>query len=268
MDATQRISGIFSCKTTIKVGFGVTKNTALSETFWFVKETPTGTFLVQSLDMDFKRQGQPFEISRTKLFEDYHLEPDLSYRLLSQPLLIGDHCRATAKHARAEQEYQKIKRIDEDNIRANFGLGLVYLSMNKPEKATYIFNRLVGLEEAFEPQHKHLFNEFGINLRKQGLFDEALKYYFRARELCDDDDHLLCNIARVYYEQKRLPEAEAAAREALAMNPDLAEARRLLERIWNEPDRTAPAAPCASDHPPPCRGHASRFSFPSAASSG
>ncbi len=235
MDQKNRISGIFSCKTTITVGFGVTKNTALSETYWFVKETPQGVFSVQSLDIDFKPQGQPFEISREKLFEDYHLEPDLSYRLLSQPLLVGDHYRATAKPAKAEQEYLKIKRIDEDNIRANFGLGLVYLSLDKKEKAAYIFDRLVRLEEAFEPQHKHLFNEFGICLRKKGLFEEALKYYFRARELSAGDDHLHLNIARVYYEQGRLAEAETAARDALALNPDLAEARRLLERIWDAP---------------------------------
>jgi tetratricopeptide (TPR) repeat protein len=240
MDEKTKISGIFSCKTTLKVGFGTTKHTALSETFWFVKEIPNGNFLVQSLDMDFKCQGQPFEISRTRLFEDYHLEPDLSYRLLSQPLLIGDHYRATTKYARAEQEYQKIKRIDEDNIRANFGLGLLYLAMDKPDKATYIFNRLVGLEETFETQHKHLFNEFGISLRKKGLFDEALKYYFRARELSEDDDHLLLNIARVYYEQHRLPEAETAARDALTLNPDLAEAKRLLEHIWTEQDLDDP----------------------------
>ncbi|MGD9608784.1 MAG: tetratricopeptide repeat protein [Desulfovibrionaceae bacterium] len=239
MDAQAKISGIFSCKTSIKVGFGVTKQTALSETFWFVKETQNGNFSVQSLDMDFKRQGQPFEISRNKLFEDYHLEPDLSYRLLSQPLLLGDHYRAAAKYGNAEQEYQKIKRIDEDNIRANFGLGLLYLAMDKPDKASYIFNRLVGLEETFEPQHKHLFNEFGISLRKKGLFDEALKYYFRARELCADDDHLLLNIARVYYEQHRLPEAETAARDALGLNPGLTEAKRLLDRIWNEQDHNA-----------------------------
>ena len=237
MTQENRISGIFSLKTTIKVGFGVTKNTALSETYWFVKEIDDDRFEVQSLDMDFKRQGSPCVITRTKLFEEYHLEPDLSYRLLSQPLLVGDHYRSTAKYANAEQEYQKIKRIDEDNIRANFGLGLVYLALNKTEKATYIFDRLVRLEEAFEPRHKHLFNEFGINLRKKGLFGEALKYYFRARELSSDDDHLLLNIARVYFEQNQLPEAEGMAKEALALNPDLAEAKRLLERIWNTPAR-------------------------------
>jgi len=244
MDDPKLISGIFSSKTTIKVGFGTTSRNTLSETFWFVKETPKGTFLVQSLDLDFKCQGEPIEIPRERLFEEYHLEPDLSYRLLSQPLLVGDHYRTTAKPARAEQEYLKIKRIDEDNIRANFGLGLVYLSMDKRDKAAYIFNRLVALEEAFEPQHKHLFNEFGISLRKKRLFDEALKYYFRARELSQADDHLLLNIARVYYEQRRLPEAETAAREALAINPDLVEARRLLEHIWDDP-------PPPTDPPPP-----------------
>jgi len=240
MEQENRINGIFSRKTTIKVGFGTTKHAALSETYWFVKELESGQFQVQSLDMDFKPQGQPFTISRNKLFEDYHLEPDLSYRLLSQPLLVGDHYRSTAKYGNAEQEYLKIKRIDEDNIRANFGLGLVYLSLEKTDKATYIFDRLVRLEEAFEPKHKHLFNEFGISLRKKGLHEEALKYYFRARELSPNDDHLLLNIARVHYEQNRLPEAEAAAREALAINPDLVEARRLLNRIWDGPPREKP----------------------------
>lgn len=235
MGAENRISGIFSCKTTIKVGFGTTKRAALSESYWFVKELENDRFRVQSLDMDFKPQGAPFEIGREKLFEDYHLEPDLSYRLLSQPLLVGDHYRATAKYAGAEKEYLKIKGIDEDNIRANFGLGLVYLARNKTDKAVYIFDRLVALEETFEPRHKHLFNEFGISLRKKGLFDEALKYYFRARELSANDDHLLLNIARVYFEQHRLAEAEATAREALALNPDLVEAKRLLSRIWNTP---------------------------------
>lgn len=237
MSQENRINGIFSLKTAVTVGFGVTKRTAQSETYWFVKEIEDNAFDVQSLDMDFKRQGAPFRITREKLFEDYHLEPDLSYRLLSQPLLVGDHYRASNKPASAEQEYLKIKRIDEDNIRANFGLGLVYLAMDKTEKASYIFDRLVRIEEAFEPRHKHLFNEFGINLRKKGLFDEALKYYFRARELSPADDHLLLNIARVYYEQHNLAEAEKTAREALAINPDLAEAKRLLERIWDTPPR-------------------------------
>lgn len=240
MDGENRISGIFSLKATIKVGFGTTKRAALSETYWFVKELDGGRFRVQSLDMDFKPQGTPFEISREKLFEEYHLEPDLSYRLLSQPLLVGDHYRATAKPASAEREYLKVKGIDEENIRANFGLGLVYLALEKKDKAVYIFDRLVALEETFEPRHKHLFNEFGINLRKKGLFEEALKYYFRARQLSQNDDHLLLNIARVYYEQQRLPEAEAAAREALSLNPDLAEARRLLARIWDGPPRVEP----------------------------
>jgi len=235
MDQPIRITGIFSRKATIRVGTSTTRGTTTSETFWFIKETSDGTFLAQSLDSDFKRQGTPITISRTALFEEYHLEPDLSYRLLSQPLLLGDHYRATAKPAQAEQEYLKLNRIDEENIRANFGLGLLYLSMDKREQAAYIFNQLVGLEETFEPQHKHLFNAFGISLRKKGLFDEALKYYFRARELSDDDDHLLLNIARVYYEQGKLREAEAAAREALSINPDLSEARRLLECIWNAP---------------------------------
>jgi tetratricopeptide (TPR) repeat protein len=240
MEQDNRISGIFSRKGTLTVGCGATRHAARSESYWFVKEQPSGQFQVQGLDMEFKPRGEPFAIGREQLFEEYHLEPDLSYRLLSQPLLIGDHYRAAARHASAEQEYLKIKRIDEDNIRANFGLGLVYLALEKTDKAAYIFDRLVRLEETFDPVHKHLFNEFGINLRKKGLYEEALKYYFKARELSPSDDHVLLNIARVYFEQGRLTEAEAAAREALALNPGLAEAERLLTRIWDSAPREQP----------------------------
>lgn len=229
MTQENRISGIFSRKTTIKVGFGVTKNTALSETYWFVKELDDDQFEVQSLDMDFKRQGKPMVINRAKLFEDYHLEPDLSYRLLSQPLLVGDHYRATTKYANAEQEYLKIKRIDEDNIRANFGLGLTYLDRGEANKADDIFQRLVRLDAAFEKDHKHLFNEFGINLRKNKMTDQALDYYHRAEELAVRDDNLLFNIARVQFDKKLYPQAMEYLQKALLLNPDHAEARRFAE---------------------------------------
>lgn len=80
-------------------------------------------------------------------------------------------------------------------MRANFGIGLTYLERGDNAKAQDIFQRLVKLEATFEPQHKHLFNEFGINLRKSKMLQESLDYYKRALELSPNDESLYMNIA-------------------------------------------------------------------------
>jgi len=73
------------------------------------------------------------------------------------------------------------------------------------EKSRLIFGELVTMDGAFENRHKHLFNEFGINLRKSSLFEEAVRYYSRALEINGDlfgeDENLYYNLARAYYEK-------------------------------------------------------------------
>ncbi|MFW5838126.1 MAG: tetratricopeptide repeat protein, partial [Desulfovibrionaceae bacterium] len=92
-------------------------------------------------------------------------------------------------------------------------------------KANDIFERLVKLEASFDQEHKHLFNDFGINLRKSGMIDQALDYYLRAVELTNDDDHLHHNIARAYYEKGDLRKCVEHLKKALALNEELEEAK-------------------------------------------
>jgi tetratricopeptide (TPR) repeat protein len=99
-------------------------------------------------------------------------------------------------------EYGSALRIDEDNIRANFGLGITYLERGKNNKAEDILGRLVKLDGAFESEHKHLFNDFGINLRKKSMYDQSIAYYTRALELTKHDENLYYNISRAYLEKK------------------------------------------------------------------
>ena len=51
------------------------------------------------------------------------------------------------------------------------------------------------------PEHKHLFNEFGIALRKKGMFGEAIRYYHRAIELTRKDENIYLNLARAHFEK-------------------------------------------------------------------
>jgi tetratricopeptide (TPR) repeat protein len=111
--------------------------------------------------------------------------------------------------------------VDEENVRANFGLGITYLERGESGKAENIFERLVKLEAAFEPEHKHLFNEFGIKLRKTGMLDQAVEYYTRAMELSNHDEHLFYNLARAYREKKDVAKAVDYLLQSLEINPAL-----------------------------------------------
>lgn len=105
------------------------------------------------------------------------------------------------------------------NVRANFGIGLTYLERGDSEKAKNIFQRLINLEGAYSEEHKHLFNEFGINLRKSKMFSQAVEYYNRALNLNKSDENLFINLARVYLEQKQYDSCFEALAAALELSP-------------------------------------------------
>jgi tetratricopeptide (TPR) repeat protein len=192
--------------------------------YWFCKELGDGLISVQLLDENNLPTARQHILKKDAFLDGFTLEPDLGYRLLTQRVLMGDYYRNQGMALEAKIEYQKVLRIDEENIRANFGLGLAYLALNQLEKGRYAFEKLVGLEESFSAEHKHLFNEFGIALRKKGLFDEALAFYRRAKTLCPDDENLLMNIARAYFEKGDNERAYEELKECLEIAKSFREA--------------------------------------------
>ena len=150
---------------------------------------------------------------------------------LSSTLDKGDKMREIGHHDRAVEFYRDAVRLSPNNIRACFGLGISYLHSENEDKALLVLDQLIELESAFSPVYKHLFNEFGIALRKKGLHGEALKYYLKARKLCGDDENLLFNIGRLLFEMGDRARAESVLEKALAMAPDFAEAYKLFSHI-------------------------------------
>lgn len=195
---------------------------------WFARETIPGTVSIQLLDEHHLPTPRKLPVPKDEFLRDFTLEPDLGYKLLTQRVLMGDYYRNQGMNLEAKIEYQKVLRVDEENIRGNFGLGLAYLALNQIEKGRYAFEKLVRLDESFSAEHKHLFNDFGIALRKRGLFDEALAFYHRAKELCDDDEHLRLNIARAWFEKGDTDMAFLELRACLELNACFREALAFL----------------------------------------
>jgi tetratricopeptide (TPR) repeat protein len=121
--------------------------------------------------------------------------------------------------------------MDMSNVRANFGIGLCYIERGEREKAHEVFERVVHLDAAFQDEHKHLFNEFGINLRKTGMHEEAQVYYRRALELSPDDENLHYNMARAAFDKGDSKTAAQHLGACLKLNPEHAEARQFIDYL-------------------------------------
>ncbi len=201
------------------------------KSFWFVKEIDDATVSMQRLDENMLPTGKQSLSDRDAFMLEFSLEPDLAYKLLTQRVIRGDFYRKQDKNLEAKIEYQQVLRIDEENIRANFGLGLSYLALNQLDKAKYVFENIVGMDESFGEEHKHLFNEFGIALRKKKLFDEALEYYSRSAQLCPTDENIFLNMTRAAFESGEMETAFANLKKTLEINPEMHEARAFLSYL-------------------------------------
>jgi tetratricopeptide (TPR) repeat protein len=231
----ERIKGVFSSQVLIKIGTGTTMRKSIQKSYFFVQELEDGTIEVQPLNLNYVPSGPIQVLSKDEFLEKFSPEPEFytitvmpKMRELEKTIARGDRHRKRGETFSAEMEYGSAVRVDEENVRANFGLGLTYLERGATDKAQDIFERLVKLEAAYEPEHKHLFNEFGINLRKSKMIDQALDYYARALELSKNDENLYYNIARVYLEKKDIPKTVEMLAKALEINPEMPESIKFM----------------------------------------
>lgn len=221
-----KIQGIFSSQEIRKVGTGTTTRKTIQKTYWQSVEMEDGTVEVQPLNTNYVPTGPKRIVSREEFLTKFAPEPEFyvttvfpKMKELNKTIARGDRHRANGEGFSAEMEYNSALKVDEDNIRANFGLGLTYLERGDTSKADNIFERLVKLDASFDGEHKHLFNEFGISLRKNNMIEQAVDYYSRAIELSPHDENLVYNIGRAYLEKKDYKKAADSFLKALEVDP-------------------------------------------------
>ncbi|HCR13552.1 MAG TPA: tetratricopeptide repeat protein [Solidesulfovibrio sp.] len=229
----ERIKGIFSTQAIQKVGTGTTTRRTIQKMYWFVEEDASHNLEIQPLNKNYVPSGPKRRIGLEELLEKFSPEPEFyvstvypRLRELNMVIQKGEKHREKGEIFSAELEFGQALAVDEENIRANFGLGLTYLDRGESNKADDIFQRLVRLDASFDKEHKHLFNEFGMNLRKNRMLDQAIDYYQRAESLAVRDDHLMFNIARAFFDKKDYARTMEYLQKALALNPNHAESRR------------------------------------------
>lgn len=230
-----RIRGVFSTQVLTKVGTGTTMRKTIQKSYWFVQELENGSIEVQPLNVNYVPSGPKNVLPMDDFLEKFSPEPEFytgtvmpKMRELEKTIARGDRHRKRGESFSAEYEYGNATKVDEENVRANFGLGLTYLQRGATDKAQDIFERLIKIEAAYETEHKHLFNEFGMNLRKNKMIDQAMEYYNKAMELSKTDENLFYNVARVYFELQDYAKTHEMLTKALELNPDMEEAQKFI----------------------------------------
>ena len=235
--------GVYREEVDAMLGVGDTQRKTKLESFWWAESIDDGTVRLELLDMDDNRTGIVEEMPRDEFQQRYVYQPDhlatkeerKKQRGADRIVALAEKHYEDEEYLSAEYEFGRAIKLDEENVRANFGLGKTFLAMGEDDKAKQVFKKLSTIEAVFEEQHKHLFNEFGIKMRELGLFDEAVQYYSKSIGLVEkDDENLYFNLGRALKEKGDVPEAIKKLKRAIEINPDFEEGKRFLSRLEAE----------------------------------
>jgi len=221
----------------IKVGCGSTSRATTVENYYQVTEVDDTHVDIQLLDFSDRPLGNPSVIDKGKL-KDYIYCPDyFKNKKGSKELSVEKHVHSGDKHLEkkeflsAEYEYDRALSADENHLRANLGKGKTLFATGRKAEAQKVFQKISSLDALFEVENKHIFNEFGIELRKKGMLEEAISNYLKALSIDPRDEILYYNLGRVYYEQGKLKDASSQLEQALKVKPGFKRAEEFLSRI-------------------------------------
>ncbi|MBN2231226.1 MAG: tetratricopeptide repeat protein [Deltaproteobacteria bacterium] len=241
-----KITGYYVEHVSITLGTGATSRKSRGENIFLARELADRQVEISLLNMN----GEPTNIKEIIPVEEFHQRcqpcpeyvPPPQRRLQEQQEARQRADRMASRgnlHMKrkefnsAEFEFGQALRLDEENVRANYGMGKLKLALGEVEEAKEIFRRLTSIEALFEEENKHVFNEFGIDLRQQKMYDEAIANYRKALEISQRDPVLYFNLARALVGKELHVEALAALQQAMEIKGEFPEARKLEHYIRN-----------------------------------
>jgi len=251
-----------SDKKSNKLGMGGSAQNSGRLVYFYAFRQDAGDVEMRALNGNFHPSGEPRVLGFEEFLDRYRPEPLLYFNrvrpameTVEADLARGEGHLEAGRPDLAEKSFRKVLDVDEDNIRGVFGLGLAYLGAGKLDDAEEILGKLMNLELAFAPEHVHLFNRFGIQMRKAGMHRQALDYYGKALDINPSDEHLHFNVCRIHYDAGEVETALECLGKALELNPGFNAGADMLRYIIKRNPHLAEAAreeePAARPAPEP-----------------
>jgi len=119
----------------------------------------------------------------------------------------------------AEQEYRNAAALDPKSARAQFGLGNVYVRLNRLAEAESAFKAALELEPNMTSAHVNL----GVTYYQMGQLSKAADEFNAALRLEPDDAQTLYLLGAVRLQENNLSAAEELLIKARDLKPDLPE---------------------------------------------
>jgi len=221
----------------IKLGCGSTAKSTVADNYYQVIEVDEDHVEIHLLDFSDQPVGKGSIIHKGRL-KEYIPCPDY-FKNKKKPgeLLIEKHIQSGDQHFEkreffsAEYEYDRALSMNQNHLKANLGKGKTLFARGEKEAAKKVFSKLSKLDTLYDNENKHIFNEFGIELRKKKMFQEAISNYLKAISIDPKDEILYYNLGRAHYEEGKREEAIDHLNQALTLKPDFHEALEFLSKI-------------------------------------
>ncbi len=190
------------------------------KTYYFVW-TMGELYSVQKLNSAFQPAGILKTIDSTSFTSMFVHEPHV------QKYPKGEAHRFLSAGKKVAQEDEV-----EENLRELFRKAMVRIKRTgSTESALPIIQNLLEVQEGITEKHKHMFNDFGIEMRKKKCYSEAIAFAQRTLVLTHNDDHAHFNVARILIEMGDYDEAEQHILTAQYINPDSRIYKKTLQYI-------------------------------------
>ncbi len=246
----------------------------VSKALYFVWQTDSGDYIVQRIDSARRPVGVPERVARDVLLQNFVPEaPPAPQPVMPQegensfiniakfqdktelPFLDGPagggepqapRMPSPPADAAPQDDDAEFRRLElarkakqvETSMRETFRKTLLRLKRPKERHAALTaLEQMAASKEGIMPEHRHMFRDFGVQLRKQAQADTALRFSRRVVKLAPNDDHALFNTARILCDLQKYDEAEQLLAQAMQIDANEPVYRLLRDHIIREKQR-------------------------------
>jgi tetratricopeptide (TPR) repeat protein len=223
------ILGTYSTRKQATLGTGKTKQEQQQSIMWLAAQMPSGDICVQPLDAANAPTGIVAIVKSSDFFQSYIPEPECYDRYIRSGLRgLLDWMGPSGNPLPREQPEKPLDLFLRGFLAILHGERGMAVRPEDHDKLRQIIAQAKDMH--FYDQFRVGISSAAVTQRKEKNYPLAINFYCKALEV-KEDDHLLFNTARTYYEMKNIDAAKECLRKALAINPGLDVAKRFLDFI-------------------------------------
>ncbi len=204
---------------------------------YFVWKTSTGIYYAQAINSAFTPIGEISELDKNVFSLRYVFEnsilavPITKFVSPEEEKFVKSDTYFVEEKKETESLYNMRASAKEGEVRRKFDKAMEKVHKKGIMAAKATLDTLLSTQKDIVPGHKHMFTDFGIELRKLQQYALAEKAFQKAYDLNREDPNVLFNLGRLYYELNKKEVALQYLNAAVRIEEDHEEALLLIKKI-------------------------------------